>query len=63
MLEIKKMLAKLITMQMQKQECQAQIEPLQEQVAEVLTHEEGDIKKIAQTEAECAGLLSDEVEV
>jgi hypothetical protein len=50
-------------MQTQKQECQAQIEPLQERVAEILTQAEGDKIQIAQTQTECAGLLSNEVAV
>jgi hypothetical protein len=37
---MKNMHTKLITVKMQKQERQAQIEPLQEQVAEVLAQEE-----------------------
>jgi hypothetical protein len=40
---------------------QAQIEPLQERVAEVLAQAEADRAQMAQTQAECAGLLSDEV--
>jgi hypothetical protein len=36
---------------------------LQEWVAEVLEQEEGARTQIAQTQAECAGLLSDEVEI
>jgi hypothetical protein len=48
--EIKKMQEELITVQMQKQERQAQIEPLQEWVAEVLTQAEGDKTQIAQTQ-------------
>jgi peptidoglycan hydrolase CwlO-like protein len=63
MQEIKKMQAELITVQTQKQERQAQIEPLQEWVAEVLAQAEGARTQIAQTQAECAGLLSDEVAV
>jgi hypothetical protein len=63
MQEMKKMQAELITAQTQKHERQAQIEPLQERVAEVLAQAEGDKTQIAQTQAECAGLLSDEVAV
>jgi hypothetical protein len=48
-------------MQTQKHEQQAQIEPLQEWVAEVLAQEEVDRAQMAQTHAECIGLLSDEV--
>ena len=57
------MQAELITTQTQKHERQAQIEPLQERVAEILAQVEGDKTQIAQTQAECAGLLSDEVAV
>jgi predicted nucleic acid-binding Zn-ribbon protein len=63
MQEMKKMQAELITAQTQKQERQAQIEPLQERVAEVLAQAEGARTQIAQTQEECAGLLSDEVAV
>jgi chromosome segregation ATPase len=59
--ELKKMQAELITAQTQKQERQAQIEPLQERVAEVLAQAEADRTQMAQTQAECTGLLSDEV--
>jgi hypothetical protein len=38
---MKKMQVELITAQTQKQERQAQIEPLQERVAEILAQEEG----------------------
>jgi hypothetical protein len=60
---MKKMQAELITAQTQKQERQAQIEPLQEQVAAILAQAEGAKTQIAQTQAECARLLSDEVTV
>jgi hypothetical protein len=63
MQEMKKMQAELITAQTQKQERQAQIEPLQEWVAEILAQAEGAKTQIAQTQTECAGLLSDEVAV
>jgi peptidoglycan hydrolase CwlO-like protein len=63
MQELKKMQAELITAQTQKQERQAQIEPLQERVAEVLAQAEAARTQMAQTQAECAGLLSDEVAV
>jgi hypothetical protein len=39
------------------------MEPLQEQVAEVLAQAEEAKTQIAQTQEECAGLLSDEVAV
>jgi peptidoglycan hydrolase CwlO-like protein len=47
MQDIKKMQAKLITVQTQKHECQAQIEPLREQVEEVLVQAEGDKTQIS----------------
>jgi hypothetical protein len=50
-------------MKTQKHECQDQIEPLQEWVAEVITQAKGDKKKIAQNQAECVGLLRNEVVV
>jgi hypothetical protein len=53
--------SELITAQTQKQERQAQIEPLQEQVAEVLTHADANRAQMVQTHAKCIGLLSDEV--
>ena len=56
------MQAEIITAQTQKQERQAQIEPLKERVAEVLAQEEGARKQIAQTQLECIGLMSEEVE-
>jgi hypothetical protein len=49
--------------QTQKQERQAQIEPLQERVAEVLAQAEGARTQITQTQLECVGLMSDEVAV
>ena len=57
------MQANLITAQTQKQECQAQIEPLQKWVEEILAQEEGDKTQIAQTQTECARLLSNRVAV
>ena len=44
---MKKMQVELITVQTQKQECQAQIEPLQEHVVEVLTHAEASRTQMA----------------
>jgi len=49
--------------QTQKQEHQAQIEPLQEWVVEILAQAEGAKTQIAQTRTKCAGLLSNEVAV
>jgi hypothetical protein len=60
---MKKLQAELIIVQMQKQEHQAQMEPLQERVAEVLEQEEEAKTHIAQTQQECEGLISDEVAV
>jgi hypothetical protein len=39
------------------------MEPLQEQVAEVMAQVEEAKTQIAQTQAECVGLINDEVEV
>jgi hypothetical protein len=61
--DMKKMQAQLITAQTQKHERQAQIEPLQEWVAEVLVQAEGAKTQITQTHLECVGLMSDEVAV
>ena len=60
---MKKIQAELITVQTQKQERRAQIEPLQERVAKILAQAEGDKKNIAQTQAECVGFLRNEVVV
>jgi hypothetical protein len=49
--------------QTQKQEHQDQTESLQEQVAKVLARAKGARTHIAQTHAECVGLLSDKVAV
>jgi chromosome segregation ATPase len=61
--DMKRLQAELITAQTQKQERQAQMEPLQERVAEVLAQAEEAKTQIAQTQEECAGLISDEVAV
>ena len=60
---MKKLQEEIITAQMQKQEHQDQMEPLQEQVVEVLLHEEEAKTQIAQTHAKCAGLITNEVVV
>jgi peptidoglycan hydrolase CwlO-like protein len=62
MKEMKKIHVELITVQTQKKERQAQIEPLQEWIAEVLAQVEEDRNQIEQTQLECAGLMSKEVE-
>ena len=59
---MKKIHAELITVQTQKKERQAQIEPLQEWIAEVLAQVEEARNQIEQTQLECAGLMSKEVE-
>jgi hypothetical protein len=61
MQELKKIQAELITAQTQKQERQAQIEPLQERVAEVLAQVEEARNQTTQTQLECTGLMSEEV--
>jgi peptidoglycan hydrolase CwlO-like protein len=53
--------AELITMQTQKHECQAQMEPMQERVEEILSQEEEAKACIAQTQVGCLELISDEV--
>jgi peptidoglycan hydrolase CwlO-like protein len=60
---MKRLQAELITVQTQKQERQAQMEPLQERVAEVLAQVEEAKTQIAQTQAECVELISDEIAV
>jgi peptidoglycan hydrolase CwlO-like protein len=60
---MKKLQAELTTAQTQKQEWQAQMEPLQEWVAEVLAQAEEAKAHIAQTQAECVELISDEIAV
>jgi len=57
--DIKKLHAELTTAQTQKQECHAQMEPLQEWVAEVLAQAEEAKTHIAQTQEECMELVSD----
>jgi chromosome segregation ATPase len=59
--DMKKLQAELTTVQTLKKECQAQMEPLQERVAEVIAQVEEAKTHIAQTQAECAGLISDEI--
>jgi predicted nucleic acid-binding Zn-ribbon protein len=61
--DMKKLQAELTTAQTQKKECQAQMEPLQEWVAEFIAQEEEAKTHIAQTQAECTGLISDEIAV
>jgi predicted nucleic acid-binding Zn-ribbon protein len=61
--DMKKLQAELTTAQMQKKERQAQMEPLQERVAEVIAQAEEAKTYMAQTQAECAGLISDEIAV
>jgi multidrug resistance efflux pump len=61
MQELKKMQAELITAQTQKQEHWAQIEPLQEQVAEVLAQVEEARTQTTQTWLEFIGMMSKEV--
>jgi hypothetical protein len=60
---MKKLQAELTTVQTLKKERQAQMEPLQERVAEVIAQAEEAKTHIAQTQAECAGLISDEIAV
>jgi hypothetical protein len=60
---MKRLQVELNTTQTQKQERQAQMEPLQEWVAEVLAQEEEAKAHIAQTQEECVELISDEIAV
>jgi DNA-binding protein Fis len=59
--DMKRLQAELITVQTQKQEHWAQMEPLQEKVEEVLAQEEESKTQIAQTQEEFMELVSDEV--
>jgi hypothetical protein len=63
MQDMKRLQEEKITSQTQKQEQQAQMEPLQEWIAEVLTQAEEAKTKIAQTQAECVELISDKIVV
>jgi peptidoglycan hydrolase CwlO-like protein len=58
---MKRFQAELTTVQTQKQERHAQMEPLQEKVAEVLEQAEEAKAQIAQTQEECVELISDEI--
>jgi hypothetical protein len=60
---MKRLQVKIITTQTQKQERQAQMEPLQEQVVEGLTQAEEDKTQIAQIQADCAILINNKVAV
>jgi hypothetical protein len=61
--DMKKLQAELTTVQTWKKERQAQMEPLQERVAEVIAQAEEAKTLIAQTQAECVGLINDEIAV
>jgi predicted nucleic acid-binding Zn-ribbon protein len=61
--DMKKLQAELIVVQTQKKECQAQMEPLQEWATEVIAQVEDAKKNMAQTQAECAGMINDEIAV
>jgi predicted nucleic acid-binding Zn-ribbon protein len=61
--DMKKLQAELITAQTQKKECQAQMEPLQERATEVIAQAEEAKTYMAQTQAECARMVSDEIAV
>jgi predicted nucleic acid-binding Zn-ribbon protein len=61
--DMKKLQAELTIAQTQKKEHQAQMEPFQEWVAEVLAQAEEAKTHIAQTQAECTELISDEIAV
>jgi peptidoglycan hydrolase CwlO-like protein len=60
---MKRLQAELTTTQTRKKEHQAQMEPLQERVAEVIAQAEEAKTHMEQTQAECAGLISDEIAV
>jgi peptidoglycan hydrolase CwlO-like protein len=60
---MKRLQAELITVQTQKQEWQAQMESLQKRVAKVLAQVEEAKEHIAQSQAECVELISDEIVV
>jgi DNA repair exonuclease SbcCD ATPase subunit len=61
--DMKKLQAELIATQTQKKERQAQMEPLQERAAEVIAQAEEAKKNMAQTQAECTEMISDEIAV
>jgi hypothetical protein len=58
--DMKKLQEELIVAQTQKKERQAQMEPLQEWAAEVITQAEDEKNNIAQTQAKWAEMISDE---
>jgi hypothetical protein len=61
--DMKKLQAELIVAQTQKKERQAQMEPLQERATEVIAQAEEAKTYMAQTQAECARMVSDEIAV
>lgn len=61
--DMKKLQAELITTQTQKKERQDQMEPLQERAAKVIAQVEEAQMNMAQTQAECARMVNDEIAV
>jgi predicted nucleic acid-binding Zn-ribbon protein len=61
--DMKKLQAELTVAQTHKKERRAQMEPLQERAAEVITQAEGAKTYMAQTQAECAKMVNDEIAV
>jgi hypothetical protein len=61
--DMKKLHAQLTTARTQKQERHAQMELFQVRIAEVIVREEEAKTYVAQTQAECARLISGEIEV
>jgi hypothetical protein len=61
--DMKKLQEELIAMQTQKKDRQAQMEPLQEWAVEVIAQAEEAKKNMAQTQAECAEMINEEITV
>jgi hypothetical protein len=59
--DMKNFQVELIVMQTQKKDRQAQMEPLQELAVEVIAQEEEAKKNMAQTQAECAKMINEEI--
>jgi hypothetical protein len=61
--DMKDLHVELTTAQMHKKEHRAQMEQLQERVAEVIAHVEEDKTYMAYTQVECVGLIRDEIAI
>jgi hypothetical protein len=59
--DLKKLQAELKAMQMQKQERQVEVEPLQEQAAQMITQLEEEKKSMAQAHIESATLIHEDI--